>query len=278
MAKSRSKKPHSKKPGAPRPRAHSLLEHYGKRSKSNHTVAIQIEDPYSTTAYATVTKVPPPGRSTPNGHTIEWRSPPKPRIEVLASTRDVIAGMFARRQIDEAMFNAAREYQQTYERARALQRLRSVDPSMPPISGAQSTPYEAAAMALAATNELKRLEKALHARAGEDGVDLVRDVIGAGKTIERAAVERGDRERKRVEWWGGLFRRSLKHLAEISGFAVPHAYRHRNQQMRREQKREKREKREKTNGDARSEGSGPESTQAGVQGYPIGGDLRPVAL
>jgi len=144
----------------------------------------------------------------------------RPRIEVLAAIRDdVAAKMFARRQIDDACFMAARAYQATYERAEALRRIKSVDPSMPPISGSVGQ-FKGIDGALRAARELKRIEAALSQRAGDDGVDLIRDVLGAGKTIELAARERGDDDNPRIAWWGGTFRRCLRHLAEITGFAV----------------------------------------------------------
>jgi hypothetical protein len=183
--------------------------------------------------------------------------------------------MFARRQIDEAMFSAAREYQSIYEKAKSLSHVHSVDLTMPPISGITTDRLAGAMHGIEAADQLKRIETALEKRAGEDGVALVRDVLGAGKTIERAAAERGDRERRRVEWWGGMFRRSLKHLAEISGFALPHAYENR----RREQARERRrEKREAGNDDTRSEGSGPAGASSGVPGRGINGALQQMAI
>jgi hypothetical protein len=113
--------------------------------------------------------------------------------------------MYARRQIDEAMFLAARRYQEIYERARSLASVRSVDLEMPPIEGLRSDGLTAAAAALAATDELKRLETALERHLGESGLFLVRDVLGLGKKIERAAAERGDREASKVRWGGVVY-------------------------------------------------------------------------
>src|SRR5258706_357259 len=175
-------------------------------------------------------------------------APVRPRIEVLAAIRDdVAAKMFARRQIDDACFMAARAYQATYERAEALRRIKSVDVSMPPISGSVAQ-FEGIDGALRAARELKRIEAALSQRAGDDGVDLIRDVLGAGKTIELAARERGDDDKQRIGWWGGTFRRSLRHLAEISGFAVQGAYRNIHRKVRREREAEKRHERNRSGG------------------------------
>jgi hypothetical protein len=144
--------------------------------------------------------------------------------------------MYARRQIDDACFLAARHYQRSHEQAEALRRLRSVDLSMPPIQGAINQ-FEGVDMALKAAREIKRLDAGLHKRAGEDGVALLRDVLCHGLTIERAAKKRGDGNKAKVSWWGGTFRRCLHHLAEISGFAVSGAYRNLHRQVRRERRR-----------------------------------------
>ena len=102
---------------------------------------------------------------------------------------------------------------------------------------------------------------------------LIRDVLCAGKTIERAARERGAQGKQKLAWWGGLFRRCLHYLAEIAGFAVKDAYRNRHKQLQRERKRES-----NSHDPARSEGALPEIKQpvpmAGQQrsttdGFPI---------
>jgi hypothetical protein len=145
---------------------------------------------------------------------------------------------------------------------------------MPPISGIQGTAYAGAAKALVATNEMKRIEKALQQPAGDDGVSLVRDILGSGFTIEAAAARRGDRDKVRVSWWGGTFRRCLRHLAEICGFAVQCAYRNRHEQLEREHRR----KREVKDGDPGTESPGPTSTQDSLQGRSNGLDLQSLAL
>jgi hypothetical protein len=239
--KRRSRMAKPRPPTKPRrPRAHSLLPQYGKRLQSERIAAIKIEDPYDTSAHRTATAVAPPQGAATDDGPAEWQAPVRPRIEVLAAIRDdVAAKMFARRQIDDAMFLAARSYQRTYERAEALRRIKSVDLTMPPISGAVAQ-FESVDVALRATKELKRIERELSQRAGDDGVDLIRDVLGAGKTIALAARERGDDSGKKLEWWGGTFRRCLRHLAEITGFAVQGAYRNLHRKIRQERAAEKR--------------------------------------
>jgi hypothetical protein len=103
MAKPRPpSKPH-------RPRAHSLLNQYGKRLQSERIAAMKIEDPYASSAHQVVTAVAPPTGAHTDDGPMEWQAPVRPRIEVLAAIRDdVAAKMFARRQIDDACFLAAR--------------------------------------------------------------------------------------------------------------------------------------------------------------------------
>jgi hypothetical protein len=226
---------------------HSLLGQYNGVKHSPRVAAIVIEDPYAAYSQGPATAVAPPQSAATNDGPVEWRAPARPRLEVLAAIRDdVAAKMYARHQIDEASFLAARNYQSVYERAEAARRVSSVDLEMPPISGGRGGDFQGADMVLRATKELKQIEGALLKRSGEDGVILIRDVLGVGKTIEAAAAERGDSDGPRI--WGGTFRRCLRHLAEITGFAVPGAYRnlqHRMQQEQRQLQQEREREREK---------------------------------
>ncbi len=53
---------------------------------------------------------------------------------------------------------------------------------------------------------------------------LLRDVLGRRITIENAVRERSEGEPVQVSWWGGAFRRFLRTLAKVTGFAVRNAY------------------------------------------------------
>jgi hypothetical protein len=59
---------------------------------------------------------------------------------------------------------------------------------------------------------------------GIEALQLVRDVLGTGMTIESASAARGDTGKVRVSWWGGLFRRALRCMAVTFGYATAHAY------------------------------------------------------
>jgi hypothetical protein len=99
-----------------------------------------------------------------------------------------------------------------------------VDCSITVVSGTQRDYAAGIDRALAASHELRHLEAQLSSKLGEDGVMLLRDVLGRGITVENAAKERGEGDAQRVSWWRGTFRRCLRHLAEITGFAVRNAY------------------------------------------------------
>jgi hypothetical protein len=91
---------------------------------------------------------------------------------------------------------------------------------MPPISGSVAQ-FEGVDGALRAAKELKRIETALSQRAGDDGVDLVRDVLGAGKTIELAARERGDNDNPRIAWWGASALISFRYSSDTTRISHP---------------------------------------------------------
>ena len=99
----------------------------------------------------------------------------------MAKPPDMIAAMHARHQLDRSSFDAARAY--------------------------QSAPASA----------LRQIETRLTQRVGGEGRQLVRDILGRGATIETVARERGDGDRPGIAWWGIMFRRCLRHLAEITG-------------------------------------------------------------
>jgi hypothetical protein len=61
----------------------------------------------------------------------------------------------------------------------------------------------------------------------DEGLTLIRDVLGRGVTIEAAARERGEASKRRIDWWGSFFRRCLKALAVLLGFACKDAYKKR---------------------------------------------------
>lgn len=231
----------------PSPRAHSLLDRYGPakkraRREEPRVQAVVIDDPYAADFPAALRDRPAATKARNDGYA-EWVAPPRRPIEVLASARDVVADMFARRTIDKAMFLAARHYEQTYDTAMSL-KIKTVDPSMPPISG--GTGGNMIDAVRDARVIMRRMNRRLAKVYGSEAVTLVREVLGAGLTIQRVATTRGEGTKTGRLYWGRLFGRCLRELAETSGFAVRGAYRNRAREAERiEKARRRAEKRER---------------------------------
>ncbi len=243
------------------PKVHSLLDHYRKQT-GRHIAAIEIDDPWNDVAHQTATLIARPGRGATDNPDAprEWLAPGRGRIKVMASTRDTVTGMYARRQIDEASFQAARKYQRLSEFAAWAASVKSVDVSAPQVQGSTRNYAAGIDQALAARDELRQIEKQLSRKLGEDGVTLLRDVLGRGITIENATKERGESDGPAVTWFGGFFRRCLRHLAEVTGFAVKNAYanqRHQDDRQEAERERQERNRRERKKGGRREEQAEP---------------------
>jgi hypothetical protein len=183
---------------------------------------IEIDDPYGVPAGAVAERVAAPRGARTAGGPCEWQAPSRARILVVANMRAVATKMFARRQIDRACYLAALAYEQLFELVRKGG-IRSGDFTMPPISGliSDGPPIDGRVQAGLA---LFRAEEYIRVRVGEEGLSLIRDVLGEGMTIEAAAISRGEGDKQSVRYHGSLFRRCLRHLAVVLGFAVKGAY------------------------------------------------------
>lgn len=210
--------------------------------KAAEVIPVAIEDPWPEHAPAFL-REPPKRAQSRNGEAAEWITPEKPKIEVLASRRDVIAGMHRRGWMDDAMFYAARDYQRTFETALALP-IKTIDPSRPVVSGGTGRAAEVVDAVREAAVRMARIERGISRRYGAEAVAFCRDVLGQGLTIERAAHRRGDGDKERVRWWGTTMRKCLETIAEGAGYAVHGAYKNRRRQdKRREDERERQERR-----------------------------------
>jgi hypothetical protein len=122
--------------------------------------------------------------------------------------------MYARGQLDKAMFLAARDYERIYATAMALP-VKTIDPSAPVVSGGSGTADLVDAVKDAA-DRLARMEGRLRKQYVAEAVTLVREVLGDGLTVERAARKRGDADKDlAIKWWGGMLRRSLQELCPL---------------------------------------------------------------
>lgn len=204
-------------------RSHSLLDQYPKIPPGAKVVAIDIDDPYGVPSDAVSKRVAAPAGSTKQNGPANWQAPEQPLIRVIASVRsDVAAVMFARNQIDKACFRAARGYQELYEVTHSS-RLKSCDLDAVH-SGAVSGSSYGVDLKRRARVALMKAENQIAQKFGAEGVHVLRDVLALGKTLERAAAERGELTKNNIGWLGGFFRRVLKALAVVLGYATAGAY------------------------------------------------------
>lgn len=213
----------------PAPSKVSLLPQYapgGRRRdrKAPPIIPIVIDDPWPENAPAFL-KGPPRKAQTVSERDREWVAPDKQPIEVYASRRDVIAGMYARGQIDRAMFLAARDYERIYATAMALP-VKTIDPGKPMVSGGAGSADVVDAVKDAA-DRLRAMERRIARWNGADAVSVIRGVLVHGLTVDRFARRRGHGDQLGVKWWGGTLRRALEELASAAGYAVQDAYRNR---------------------------------------------------
>jgi hypothetical protein len=208
-------------PPAIAPRARSMPPAHRRIPKSARLVPLSLDDPdYAPTAAQVVA---PPSGSTLNGHgPHEWQAPVRPIVHVVATVRgDVLNYMHARGQIDSASYQAGRRYQALYERAE-LAGLPTVDITMPHIIiraiGGDFVRVDARRRA---AHHLREVDAAVLAEFGITGLQLLRDILGAALTIEACSMRRGDGDDKQsLRFWGSYFRRCLRGLAVILGFAT----------------------------------------------------------
>lgn len=217
-------KPTPKRPHSPKPKVHDLRGHYAGVPKDARIAVLDVDNPFPDHHATATLAQPPAGARTMDGPPT-WHVPPQAKIKIIAATRsDVPALLFARHQIDRACFLAARAYAQLLETVDAV-RLKSVDVSAPHVSGTRyDTAYESIAARRGAAKQLRSVERTLAKRYGAEGLMLTRDILGAGRTIETAARERGVADKQNLRWLGGLLRRCLRLLACLLGFASWGAY------------------------------------------------------
>src|SRR6516162_5492805 len=184
-------------------RGHDLRPHYreGDLPATAHVAITTIED-----AYAPVGRVDSAGnldveaRLEPVQHrdgTLSegapaWLPPPRPTATVVVNLReDAIGRMHARRQVDAAQYQAARAYQQLYDRA-TIGNLSPADPSRIRVDGGKA-PDPISAARMAAATRLRSVENTLKDQHGFAGLTLMRSVLTGGKSMEKTARDFGAR-------------------------------------------------------------------------------------
>lgn len=211
-----------------RQRAHDRRHLYRNDDLPRHAqiAVVQIEDPYAPAARVMADgSAEAHARLEPyvhnDGTTAEgapsWTPPPRGMITVVQSLKnDPLGHMKARNQIDDAGFQAGREYQRCYVLTR-IGSIRAVDmgatvTSSGNISGGLTDTQRHAAKLLA------RIDRLIVDEHGREALLLIRDVLGECLPIELAARHRGAVSDRETRWWGRLFRKGLDVIAIGFGF------------------------------------------------------------
>src|SRR6516164_11418601 len=210
-------------------RAHDLRPHYREADlpATAHVGVVSFEDPYQPAGRVDrAGNLDVEARLEPVQHhdgslsegAPAWVPPSRPTLTAVVSLReDPIGRMHARRQVDAAQYNAARAYQQLYDRA-TIGTLSPADPSRIRVDGGR-TPDPISAARMAAAARLRSVESTLQGQHGYIGLTLTRSVLTGGRSIEKSARDFGASSERDVRWWGNLLRRCLDVLAKALGFA-----------------------------------------------------------
>ena len=161
----------------------------------------------------------------PHGAMIAPRTIPDPYeqgaiLQAVASIRDdPIGRLYARGQIDQAQFLAARRWQELYE-ASEIGPLRGMQ-LKDPVDGCGETPDPITDKQRKANLSLKAAAAAL----GVEGEALIKDVLGNRLFMYDIAIKRGEADsdgepkRSSMEYYGRRLRECLETLAVFFGLA-----------------------------------------------------------
>ena len=133
---------------------------------------------------------------------------------VMRSTRnDPLAGLHARKSIDEAQYQGGRAFQHDFETIQAGPQ--AVDASQPYVDRS----FRHRSMSDAFSGALARL-KVADRELGQHGASLTRDVLIHGMTVQQIGVARGTGGEVELKYLGRRFRECLDCLAVVYGFAM----------------------------------------------------------
>jgi hypothetical protein len=139
---------------------------------------------------------------------------PGDKIVTLRSIRnDLLGGMHAHRQIDEAQYQGGRAFQNDWERAERGPQ--AVDPSREYVDGGQSREPITEGQRKAVLR-LNRCEREL----GADGTALVHEVLVLGMSMQQVGQRRGAHGQRWIDYFAKRFKECLDRLALIYGFAT----------------------------------------------------------
>jgi hypothetical protein len=146
---------------------------------------------------------------------VEVKDPYGDRIVVLRSLRDdPLAGMFARRQIDQAQYDGGRAWQKCMEESE-VGNIRAIDPTKEAVDGGRC-PEPLSDRYAHAHAKLKEA----HSILGMIGENIVRDILGSRLTIMEAGQRRGYTTKDELAFMGRRFREALDTLAVVFGCAT----------------------------------------------------------
>jgi hypothetical protein len=136
------------------------------------------------------------------------------KLMVMRSIRnDPLAGLHARKHIDEAQYQGGRAFQYDFETAERGPR--AIDPSKEAVDGGLM-PEPITDQQKQAVVRLNRAERAL----GQNGAAIAHGVLIHGMTIEQIGVIRGAVSELELKYLGRRFRECLDCLALVYGFAM----------------------------------------------------------
>jgi hypothetical protein len=139
---------------------------------------------------------------------------PGDKIVVLRSTRnDPLADMKAKNQIDQCDYVAGRHWQAAWENSE-IGAVRAIDPGKEAVDGGRM-PEVLTDQQRRAVQDLKAAKQAL----GQEGHQLVEDVLAKGWSIMQASIERGRLTERDRRYIGDRFRECLKTLAIRFGYS-----------------------------------------------------------
>jgi hypothetical protein len=182
---------------------------------AGRAMAVEIDDPYGVPSDAEAKLVTPHG-TRPSDVVREWQAPAAARLLVARTRRDdPVGGLFARGQIDQAAYQAARKYQALVERAGRGVHSPSLEPR---IQGAMFDGLSEAQQR--AARRLRRVVAEIVLAVGRLGLTVLHAVTVDGLTPHNVAVTfLGDRSQRTTDFISKLFRRVLDELALILGLS-----------------------------------------------------------
>ena len=136
------------------------------------------------------------------------------KISTVRSLRnDPLAGLHARKSIDEAQYQGGRAFQHDFEAIQAGPQ--AIDASQPYVDRS----FRHRSMSDAFSGAMARLKLA-DKELGQLGASLTRDVLIHGMSIQQIGVARGTGGEIELKYLGRRFRECLDCLALVYGFAM----------------------------------------------------------